>query len=128
FSSRRRHTRFSRDWSSDVCSSDLTTNPDLFLNPSGYTLSYGPKGGVKFIDAEYVITDNFLLPAINGPEHLTIENTNVYLHESRSFSEGISLQGAILNLSDGVVLTLGPDALIEGDFSESNYIQLDEAS
>src|SRR5690606_39497425 len=26
FSSRRRHTRFSRDWSSDVCSSDLGTN------------------------------------------------------------------------------------------------------
>src|SRR5690606_25496975 len=25
FSSRRRHTRFSRDWSSDVCSSDLAT-------------------------------------------------------------------------------------------------------
>src|SRR5436309_15215875 len=29
FSSRRRHTRFSRDWSSDVCSSDLT-----FINSS----------------------------------------------------------------------------------------------
>src|SRR5690606_39949602 len=30
FSSRRRHTRFSRDWSSDVCSSDLSpTTPDL---------------------------------------------------------------------------------------------------
>src|SRR5690606_39762979 len=26
FSSRRRHTRFSRDWSSDVCSSDLTSH------------------------------------------------------------------------------------------------------
>src|SRR6266436_7953858 len=26
FSSRRRHTRCSRDWSSDVCSSDLVTN------------------------------------------------------------------------------------------------------
>src|SRR5690606_40903232 len=26
FSSRRRHTRFSRDWSSDVCSSDLNDN------------------------------------------------------------------------------------------------------
>src|SRR5690606_40020763 len=26
FSSRRRHTRFSRDWSSDVCSSDLNLN------------------------------------------------------------------------------------------------------
>src|SRR5690606_16079458 len=27
FSSRRRHTRFSRDWSSDVCSSDLQRLP-----------------------------------------------------------------------------------------------------
>src|SRR5690606_40765863 len=27
FSSRRRHTRFSRDWSSDVCSSDLAWKP-----------------------------------------------------------------------------------------------------
>src|SRR6266511_2925104 len=27
FSSRRRHTRFSRDWSSDVCSSDLSEVP-----------------------------------------------------------------------------------------------------
>src|SRR5690606_39977451 len=26
FSSRRRHTRFSRDWSSDVCSSDLVAS------------------------------------------------------------------------------------------------------
>src|SRR5690606_39788796 len=26
FSSRRRHTRFSRDWSSDVCSSDLSSD------------------------------------------------------------------------------------------------------
>src|SRR5690606_39545756 len=26
FSSRRRHTRFSRDWSSDVCSSDLRSH------------------------------------------------------------------------------------------------------
>src|SRR5690606_40814899 len=25
---RRRHTRFSRDWSSDVCSSDLRPDPD----------------------------------------------------------------------------------------------------
>src|SRR5690606_40422642 len=30
FSSRRRHTRFSRDWSSDVCSSDLFTG-DYFV-------------------------------------------------------------------------------------------------
>src|SRR5436309_7552229 len=29
FSSRRRHTRFSRDWSSDVCSSDLGDDLDV---------------------------------------------------------------------------------------------------
>src|SRR5216683_3225089 len=28
FSSRRRHTRSDREWSSDVCSSDLPTTPD----------------------------------------------------------------------------------------------------
>src|SRR5690606_40371097 len=31
FSSRRRHTRFSRDWSSDVCSSDLTDNDKIMI-------------------------------------------------------------------------------------------------
>src|ERR687889_639078 len=29
FSSRRRHTRYWRDWSSDVCSSDLRIQPEL---------------------------------------------------------------------------------------------------
>src|SRR6266511_5288300 len=32
FSSRRRHTRFSRDWSSDVCSSDLIDGLDDALS------------------------------------------------------------------------------------------------
>src|SRR6266508_335509 len=31
FSSRRRHTRWPRDWSSDVCSSDLTRHPGVFV-------------------------------------------------------------------------------------------------
>src|SRR2546430_13127818 len=31
FSSRRRHTRFDCDWSSDVCSSDLVTHPATTL-------------------------------------------------------------------------------------------------
>src|SRR3712207_6891093 len=30
FSSRRRHTRYWRDWSSDVCSSDLNGDPDAY--------------------------------------------------------------------------------------------------
>src|SRR5690606_40284532 len=53
FSSRRRHTRFSRDWSSDVCSSDLfyewalpqitnrTAEPPTAWQP----IETAPKGG-----------------------------------------------------------------------------------
>src|SRR2546429_6285372 len=33
FSSRRRHTRCSRDWSSDVCSSDLVRRYGVFSRP-----------------------------------------------------------------------------------------------
>src|SRR5690606_39998494 len=34
FSSRRRHTRFSRDWSSDVCSSDLLGFSSVMMDGS----------------------------------------------------------------------------------------------
>src|SRR5690606_40717404 len=42
FSSRRQNTRFSRDWSSDVCSSDLKEFKDQYyslygVNPSDYS-------------------------------------------------------------------------------------------
>src|SRR5476651_2832523 len=33
FSSRRRHTRYWRDWSSDVCSSDLMSPPENKISP-----------------------------------------------------------------------------------------------
>src|SRR5690606_19212373 len=36
--SRRRHTRFSRDWSSDVCSSDLLARDDLQVEPAQHLL------------------------------------------------------------------------------------------
>src|SRR5690625_6826932 len=40
FSSRRRHTRWPRDWSSDVCSSDLKVKNYPLLSMGGY------KGGL----------------------------------------------------------------------------------
>src|SRR5690606_40119539 len=44
FSSRRRHTRFSRDWSSDVCSSDLLLGgPIPQLAHDGKPLSSSPR-------------------------------------------------------------------------------------
>src|SRR5690606_39430903 len=43
----RRHTRFSRDWSSDVCSSDLLViehNLDV-IKTADYIIDLGPEGG-----------------------------------------------------------------------------------
>src|SRR5215217_9331777 len=42
FSSRRRHTRYWRDWSSDVCSSDLA---GLLVDVTGVTGAVEPAGG-----------------------------------------------------------------------------------
>src|SRR5690606_39713285 len=54
FSSRRRHTRFSRDWSSDVCSSDLLPAPGGRLGRLTRPTRYG-SGSV--VDVELVDDD-----------------------------------------------------------------------
>src|SRR5690606_39703476 len=55
FASRRRHTRFSRDWSSDVCSSDLE---EKLLGWDGiesvYTRVGRTRGGGQDIDEDVV--------------------------------------------------------------------------
>src|SRR2546429_4803982 len=55
FSSRRRHTRCSRDWSSDVCSSDLIPNDNL--------LELVPR---LALNAAFKIADDVLMRAIKG--------------------------------------------------------------
>src|SRR5690606_40368926 len=59
FSSRRRHTRFSRDWSSDVCSSDLQILAkysqhfvDLNLFNNEPTMPHIPGGVEDFIPVQ----------------------------------------------------------------------------
>src|SRR5215217_6079723 len=55
FSSRRRHTRYWRDWSSDVCSSDLDHEPDALPKPAALQLilySLQEVGRLVFLDHE----------------------------------------------------------------------------
>src|SRR5690625_7440739 len=51
FSSRRRHTRWPRDWTSDVCSSDLSLKPgrSCLLEQYGHPVFLEP---VRFITGE----------------------------------------------------------------------------
>src|SRR5690606_40020595 len=69
FSSRRRHTRFSRDWSSDVCSSDLAVI-EIKKNKPRLLYVDSVKTDTKFNDAQrYNYIEAFAVKAIHeyGP-------------------------------------------------------------
>src|SRR5690606_30381478 len=57
FSSRRRHTSFSRDWSSDVCSSDLGGLPRRYDGAGGVAVASPPKEVRTFDGKPYVLEE-----------------------------------------------------------------------
>src|SRR5215475_699173 len=57
FSSRRRHTRFSRDWSSDVCSSDLLEYDAVKRLNDGIQLCIAQNDGGSRELAEKILSD-----------------------------------------------------------------------
>src|SRR3712207_8835734 len=73
FSSRRRHTRYWRDWSSDVCSSDL-----------GNDLAVGAVGGVE-AEADRVVLGDLLAVTLDDRPGLglaDVETVDVDLRRS----------------------------------------------
>src|SRR5437870_11913735 len=69
FSSRRRHTRWPRDWSSDVCSSDLAlvaaARPDLVV------------GGPAFLAGRYGVACGALCAAVQAELKIRSEERRV---------------------------------------------------
>src|SRR5271165_5617773 len=73
FSSRRRHTRFSRDWSSDVCSSDLpeariepACKPAALIRASGLTRRFGSFVAVDDVSFDVARGEIFAFLGPNG--------------------------------------------------------------
>src|SRR5690606_41059433 len=67
FSSRRRHTRFSRDWSSDVCSSDLIEKVSVIVGTEGklgQRMVFDKVGGAWGVEVNSInnLIDNLVQP------------------------------------------------------------------
>src|SRR5690606_40712939 len=114
FSSRRRHTRFSRDWSSDVCSSDLViraiTNPmDGAIAGTIYPPSATPAvyaiAGIDTVGSVY--TDDagrFLIRGLAAGTYTVAVSPNEQF-DSKTFDD--------VNVSVGLITDLGTISLSE---------------
>src|SRR5690606_3947297 len=98
FSSRRRHTRFSRDWSSDVCSSDL-------CSPWFVILSSGPVSApVAAVAAISAVTPVATIPAVTPVAAIPAVALVALLHLDR----GAVLVGVHLHRHDAHDVVVEP--------------------
>src|SRR5690625_7593074 len=79
FSSRRRHTRWPRDWSSDVCSSDLVT---VFAGP-GRSL-FGRAGLLPFSSSQHVDLQRRRADGASSSAHSWLSSAQSSPSDSRS--------------------------------------------
>src|SRR5690606_40959574 len=64
FSSRRRHTRFSRDWSSDVCSSDLAGAFQV-KGKSSFKEEFVTCGGIDTTEVDMRSMESRIVPGLH---------------------------------------------------------------
>src|SRR5687768_18345987 len=81
FSSRRRHTRCSRDWSSDVCSSDLRREEALTPRPPLPTVGEGESGSLSPWERAGVRASYFAI-RVSG---LTLDRKSTRLNSSHGY-------------------------------------------
>src|SRR5690606_23371749 len=117
FSSRRRHTRFSRDWSSDVCSSDLEpVTVDLLDLQNEVMVLVGetPVPGGRYSELRLIISDGLL--TVEQPDGSWRVHAS---SEAFAASEGFTADGDLQMPSfaqSGLKIKLPNDeAIVDGD-------------
>src|SRR2546430_4197688 len=109
FSSRRRHTRFDCDWSSDVCSSDLF----WYFLKLGWLAFGGPVGQIglmhlqvverqKWLDEEEFVRALNFCHVLPGPEALQLA---IYIGYRKGGYAGGALAGVLFILPGFITLT-----------------------
>src|SRR5207249_8128157 len=100
FSSRRRHTRSKRDWSSDVCSSDLTGGappevPVFFTKPP--TCVIGPGAPVTYHTVTQALDYEVELAVVFGRRGRDIPAAK--RSEERRVGEGVRRRGGAVGIA-----------------------------
>src|SRR5690606_40862017 len=96
--SRRRHTRFSRDWSSDVCSSDLARTLEVLLKHGYYQVAYGATDAIVGVPGMFAAYRTHLVRAVGGfVTGMNGEDTDVSLRigEMRSEERRVGKEGRV---------------------------------
>src|SRR2546429_980136 len=117
FSSRRRHTRCSRDWSSDVCSSDLENHTgDPTLDNVGHmaadwvTQGLAQTGLVEVVPSVSVMSSS-LVSGEHGPGHLDAAGVKRLARETGA---GTVVSGAYYRQADSIRFQIQISAAKDG--------------
>src|SRR3989454_9814685 len=113
FSSRRRHTRLQGDWSSDVCSSDLSTVKELLMSAE-YITAHGnsevllcERGIRTFETVTRNTCDITAIPALNELTHLPVILDPSHATGRRSLVPALSRAGVAIG-ADGLIVEVHP--------------------
>src|SRR5271165_1305423 len=107
FSSRRRHTRFSRDWSSDVCSSDLC-GQIVWKKALDENLQVCPKCGFHFrLDARSRLDLLFDEGKFEEFDVNLESNDPLEFVDSKTYKERLALMKESTSMNDAVISAAG---------------------
>src|SRR5438105_11099496 len=116
FSSRRRHTRSTRDWSSDVCSSDLggQTTPIWIATLSSGRIEKIPRDNYNDFNPMWVGDTIYFLSDRNGPVSLFSYDTHTKQVKQELENHELDLKSA----------SIGPDGIVYEQFGSLHLYDL----